>query len=293
MVVGEVDPNMSFEEFAGESEAPSEPPKAEAPIEEKKPEPAPQPIPQQAAPQPQAKTTAVAKAKVETDESGALVPKDFEGMYRLAEIYAASKLVPQGLDTPAKVFTALQFAKELGLRGITALRNIYVVNGSPCLWGDLPLAIVRGSPHFVDITEWVFDKDGTTICPENKNLKAEIAGAACTSERKKPDGTIKKVTTWFTIEDAKFAQLWGTRVWKVYPRRMLQCRARAQNLKDNFGDALMGAAIMEYDHNTTVNDKGEIFRESEVSDAQTGAAKLNAMAAQAKEPVILPAEGGQ
>jgi hypothetical protein len=226
----------------------------------------------------------------ETDESGTLVAKNFNELWRLATVYSQSGIVPAGLNTPAKVFTALQYAHALGLKGIIALRNIMVVNGLPSIWGELPLALARNSPHFVDITEWVVNKDGIKICPDNKNLLDEVAGAVCETERRKPDGTVKKVTTWFTVADAKLAQLWGTKVWKVYPRRMLQMRARSQNLKDNFGDVLSGVAIAEYDFNTTGNEKGEAFVESETL-PRTGAATLNAMAAQKTETVVLPPEG--
>jgi hypothetical protein len=51
------------------------------------------------------------------------------------------------------------------------------------------------------------------------------------------------------MDDAKFAKLLGKGVWQVYPKRMLQMRARSQNLKDNFPDVLMGSAIAEYDLN--------------------------------------------
>jgi hypothetical protein len=71
---------------------------------------------------------------------------------------------------------------------------------------------------------------------------------------------------------------------------MLQMRARSQNLKDNFGDVLSGVAIAEYDFNTTGNEKGEAFVESETL-PRTGAATLNAMAAQKTETVVLPPEG--
>jgi hypothetical protein len=225
-----------------------------------------------------------------TDESGALVAKTFEERWRMARVIAASGLVPQGLNTPEKVFTALQFAHELGLKGgYTALGNIYVVNGKPSLWGELPLILARKSGKLASIKEWVFDANGKEICPENHNLKAEIDGAACKTVRKDGDAT-SELTTWITVDEAKKAKLWDKAIWKNYPRRMLQCRARAQNLKDGFGDALNGSAIAEYEHNVGFNAKGEIYVES---DQSTAASKLNSLVGAAKTPEVLPAEGKQ
>lgn len=213
-----------------------------------------------------------ATVALKSGPGGEFIGETFEERYRLASIYAASRFLPAAFDTPAKVFTALQFAYELGLRGITALRNIYIVNGTPALWGDLPLAIVRNSGKLKTIKEWTFDADGKEISLENKNIAVEPSGAACQTERHNA-GEVSKQTTVFTVADAKTAGVWGVKCWKTYPKRMLQLRARSQNLKDHFGDTLCGAAIAEHDFNVTGNERGEIEVESELS----GAAKLNAL----------------
>jgi hypothetical protein len=148
------------------------------------------------------------------------------------------------------VFVAMQYAYELGLKGITALRSIMVVNGAPSIFGDLPLALVRKSGKLVAIKEILIDKNQKEIKLENNNLNEEVFGAICTTIRR--DGNINQEhTTHFTVQDAKNAGLWGGKVWKVYPKRMLQVRCRSQNLKDQFSDVLSGVQILEYDFNQT------------------------------------------
>jgi hypothetical protein len=54
----------------------------------------------------------------------------------------------------------------------------------------------------------------------------------------------------FGADDAKRAGLAGD-VWAKYPDRMLQNRARAFALRDQFADALMGIGMVEeYDDGT-------------------------------------------
>lgn len=193
----------------------------------------------------------VALQPIKAKDSGVIVGASHDEQFRLARLYCASGLVPKDLNTPEKVFTALQFIYELGLKGITSLRNVCVINGVPSLFGDLPLAICKRSGNMKEFREWIFDKDMKEISVSNGNIDAEIHGAACRSVRR-DDGNV--VETWFTMAEAKNAGLFekSQSIWKKYKRRMIQMRARSQNLKDNFGDCLYGSAIAEYDFNSVV-----------------------------------------
>ncbi len=95
--------------------------------------------------------------------------KTLEDSYRYAKSLVDSGMLPKMYDKPEKVMAAIQFAKELGLPPLNALKNIAIVNGSPSLWGDLPLAIVRSSGKLESINEFTIDKDYKVICFENKN----------------------------------------------------------------------------------------------------------------------------
>lgn len=189
-------------------------------------------------------------------ENGLLVPANFEDQYRLAKCYIESKLLPKSFDTPEKVITGLQFVRELGLKApLAALRGVAVINGTPSLFGDLPLALVKASDLILSMDEFLVDKESRRISLENKNLTAEPFAAVCHTVRK-PNIV---VTTVFTIEDAKKAGLLGKGVWVSYPKRMMQMRARGLNLKDNFPDVLAGMAVAEYDFNYDVqDDKGQV-----------------------------------
>lgn len=259
-------------------EAVTTPPQAEAPKqpeanESKGPEKSP--------------TTEIVRKQIEAAESGVIVGATFDDQYRLARVYHASRMLPQAFDTPEKVFAGMQFAYELGLKGITAMRNICVINGTPSLWGDLPLALVKRSGKLKAIKEWTTDESGKEISPENNNVSAMPAAAYCRTMRK--DGEFEnEVTTWFTLDDAKKAGLYGNpkkEIWAKYLRRMLQMRARGQNLKDNFGDILMGAAIAEYDHNAVVDtETGRVLDSDTGKETKNVAAEINQAYLDAPKP---------
>ena len=132
------------------------------------------------------------------------------------------------------------------------------------------MALVRQSGQLEEFEEFLFDKDGNKICLTNKNFSAEFVGACCRYKRK---GFVSAESI-FTVDDAKRAGVWGKAVWNVYPKRMIQVRARSVALKDGFADILGGVSLGEYDHNTVI----EKVVESEVVNGPTGAAKLAALA---------------
>jgi hypothetical protein len=185
-----------------------------------------------------------------------LTSDSLEGRYRLAKAFIAGGMVPKSYNTPEQVFAGLEFARELGLKPLTGLRSIAVINGTPSIFGDLPLALVRRAGLIVSITEYCFDKDYNKISFDNKNLNAPAYGAVCVTKRINNEYTHE---TTFTLDDAKKAGLLDkSGPWKTYPKRMLQMRARSQNLKDQFSDALFNISIAEYDFNYMPRESGPV-----------------------------------
>lgn len=206
---------------------------------------------------------------IKTSEASYLQAPSVDSRFRIATALLRGGMVPKGYKTPEQVFAGLEYALELGLKPLSGLRNIAVINGQPSTWGELPLALCRRSGLLAQINEYIFDKDFNKICVENKNINVEAFGACCRTLRAN-ETEFKE--TWFTLDDAKKAGLLSRdNVWKTYPRRMLQMRARSQNLKDNFTDALFGVSIAEYDFNyipsnngfieETINHNGEEIRD--------------------------------
>lgn len=128
---------------------------------------------------------------------------------------------------PDEALAAIMMGGELGLGPMQSLQGIAVIGGKPTVWGDLALALVQVHPDFQGHIE---------------SLTSDRSRADCTVKRRgKPD-----LTRSFTVQMAQRAKLWGKEgPWTSYPERMLQMRARAWALRDQFADALRGLQIRE------------------------------------------------
>lgn len=174
---------------------------------------------------------------ITANETGGLVPRTFNGLWRISQIMASSDLMPKGIEKPEAVFVCVQMGLEVGLSPMQAVQNIAPINGRPTIWGDAMLGLVRGSGMLEEIKE----KAVGTFPNDNY-------AAVCTVKRKGYDAVVQT----FSIADAKKAGLWTkSGPWQQYPKRMLQMRARSWALRDAFGDVLKGLRcaeeVMDYD----------------------------------------------
>lgn len=160
------------------------------------------------------------------------------------------------IEAVRRVVGAMQYLASLQVPVLTNLRYVAIINGTPMMHSDLPLALVmrsglaQGPPD-----EMFFTCEHQPIGLEFKNLNEEVWGASCRVQRK--GGPV--VTRTFTLDDARRAKLypdehgrgvgpkWADQPWALYTRRMLQMRARSMALKDVFPDVLGGVTIAEYD----------------------------------------------
>lgn len=157
-----------------------------------------------------------------------LQPTTLQDAMEAAKIMASSTLVPEAFQgKPGDILIAGQMGAELGVSWMQALSNIAVINGRPCIWGDLMLALIRSHPDFESIEE-TYDKETQT--------------ATCVLKRKSDK---KPVTQYFSWQDAIEAGLTGKDTYKKYKRRMLQMRARSWAVRDCMPDALRGISVAE------------------------------------------------
>lgn len=161
----------------------------------------------------------------------AIIPTDFESAYRLANVVFASGMAPKSLDSIEKCTVAILHGLELGLTPMAALQSIAVVNGTPAVYGDGLVALVRGSGLLEDMIETCeHDARGPTI-------------AVCKVKRRDQESWIMHA---FTRPEAERAGLWKKQgPWTQYPQRMMQMRARSWALRDAFADVLRGIRSAE------------------------------------------------
>lgn len=165
-------------------------------------------------------------------EDSLFSPALYEHYQKVAITLSKSGVIPNAYrGKPEDIFVAMAMGYQLGFPVEQSLQDIAVVNGRPCLWGDGLLSLALNHSDCESIKENpIFDDKGNVI------------GYQCTVIRKGHEPHTKQ----FTLQDAHLAGLLsrGT-VWKSYPERMLQMRARSFALRDKFADALRGLRIAE------------------------------------------------
>jgi hypothetical protein len=172
-------------------------------------------------------------------KNGVFAPVDLEGVWRLAVILSSSGVVPEAYRRKTEdTFVAISWGMEIGLSHNQSLQAIAVIDGKPSIYGDVGLALVRGSGKLEDINEFFDGEFG------HDNYMA-----VCELKRK---GEKRVHRSEFSIEDAKLMGKWNERtkkgypsVWMKHPKRMLKWRARWFALRDVFGDVLKGLGIVE------------------------------------------------
>lgn len=159
-------------------------------------------------------------------------PRNLEEAMKFADLIKQSGMAPKSYadKSAAAIVVALQFGMELGMQPLQSLQNIAHINGQPSIWGDAALALVLSS----GLCEYYQEDDFETI---KKNQKATFII--------KRRGFPKEKVTTFSYEDAKTAGIFSNAVWKTYPYRMCQMRARSFGLRDSFPDVLKGMILAE------------------------------------------------
>lgn len=163
--------------------------------------------------------------------------QDREDMRKLSSAIWQSSMKIGGANSANDVFLALLAGHDAGLTPTQTLKNIFVVNGRPTIFGDALLALVMGHPELAGFDEAIRG-DGDDMV------------ATCTMKRCRYNAIGEPVvfskTHTFGVADAKLAGLWGkSGPWKQYPRRMLSMRCRTFTIRDLFPDVIGGLSASE------------------------------------------------
>lgn len=158
------------------------------------------------------------------------LPATLEQARDLARVLAASNIVPKEFQgNPSNTLIAIMLGAEVGITPVQALQSIMVVNGRPSLWGDVVMALVKGSA--------VYESSSDSFDPQTEG------GTAIFRVKRKGEDWLERR---FSMDDAKKAGLSSKPgPWQNYPKRMLFQRARAFALRDAFPDVLKGIRITE------------------------------------------------
>jgi hypothetical protein len=181
-----------------------------------------------------ARTTAAVSKTPFTD---ALTPRTHDQAIAWCDAVSRQSWVAQCYrGNPTLVGLAVSFGERFGMDPLASLQYIAVINGKPCMYGDMMLAIASSLPYFEDY------KEEYTESP---------VGCTVTVLRR---GRSPVVQT-FSEHDAKLAKLWGKQgPWTNYPARMCMWRARGFALRTAFPDHLAGIISREEAEDYPVRD---------------------------------------
>lgn len=161
-----------------------------------------------------------------------IIPKSIDECFRLGDLIVKAKMAPKAFENnPPGAMVAIMHGLEVGMTPMAALQSIAVINGTPSIWGDGALGLVRSSGLLEYCKEYEEEREGdgrTAVCVVKRRNEAE------------------PIERTFSEADAQKAGLdKKSGPWTNYPRRMRQMRARAWALRDGFADVLKGLKIRE------------------------------------------------
>ena len=162
---------------------------------------------------------------------------------QLGSHYAHTAMVPKAYQgKPEDAAVAIQWGMEIGLQPLQSLQNIACINGTPSLWGDSLIALVKTSGVCKYIsTEWDPETQTATVSTQRVGEPEESRSYSWT--------------------DAERAGLTGRDTYKRHPQRMITARARSHVLRDVYADLLKGFQVRE------IIEEDQKAREKDITDA--------------------------
>ena len=152
------------------------------------------------------------KADVELDANGDFRPKNLDGLWRLAQVYADSQMVPECYrGNVSDCAIAIQMAIRCRVNILTFLQSSYVVYGKAGIEAKLAIALINSSGKIIGRVQFVAEKDkaGQVVScravATDATTKELIEGPAVTWEMAKAEGwTDKKGTKWHSLREPMF-----------------------------------------------------------------------------------------
>lgn len=138
------------------------------------------------------------------------------------ELSGSAFCPPNYKGNPIDIKFAIYWGAELGLNAFQSITGIKIINGKPSLHGDILLAVCKMNPQWEDMIESYDEASRTGFC--------EV--------RRKGHEPMTRSFSWAQAEKAGLTT--RNPVYKSYPERMLQHRARGFALRDMYADSLCG-----------------------------------------------------
>jgi hypothetical protein len=171
-----------------------------------------------------------AMAEVEFDAKGRIVKANLAGLYRLAQAYSGSQIVPeQYRGKPSDCFIACQMAFRLGVDPLAYMQASYIVHGKPGIEAKLAVAMLNTSGRIKGRISYKLEgtiKDKTRACTASA-IDAETGEV------------VSATVDWAMVEAEGWASKSGSK-WKTMPDVMFHYRSAVFLIRLYYPEVLMG-----------------------------------------------------
>lgn len=153
-----------------------------------------------------------------------------------AKVLFESGILPKWVDRPEKAIVAIEYARELKLPNLGALKNMYIVNGVPTITTYLMCALIRasgGSYRFIQDAEKIEVSGLPDVITTVEAVRREDPFR---DENGRP--IVYRVS--FTWREAELQQLTSKDNWKKMPKAMLKARCLSKMAREVFPDVILG-----------------------------------------------------
>lgn len=152
----------------------------------------------------------------------------FEHMWRVAQMFARSTLVPEHFQKqPENCFIAIQMAIRCGVDPMTFLQHSYIVHGRPGIDAQLAISLANNSGVFADRIKWRFEGEG-----RNRSCTAYVTD-------RKTGEVLEATVTWQMVEAEGWNKKPGSK-WLTMPDQMFCYRSAMFLLRKFAPDVILG-----------------------------------------------------
>lgn len=192
----------------------------------------------------------------------------FEHLYRVAQAFGRSKLVPMHFqNAPDDCFVALQMAFRLQIDPFMLMQKLYVIQGKPGMEATLAIALANERGPFLGPIQWIYTGSGKE--------------RACTAfaVHRKTGERCETTITWATVEAEGWSKKNGSK-WLTIPDQMFAYRSAMFLIRRYCPEVILGLHSEE-----ELEDMGQTTLANRPEDI---AAFRKAKAAEIQEQLRLP-----
>lgn len=181
----------------------------------------------------QARTEYLAMAEVKFARDGSIADANLAGLYRLAEMYSRTEMVPQQYrGRPSDCFIACQMAYRLGIDPLAYMQASYVVHGKPGIEAKLAIALLNKSGKIKGRLRWRYEGEGPTRKCTAYAVDAESGD------------TVESPVDWVMVKAEGWDKKSGSK-WITMPDIMFGYRSAAFLIRQYYPEVLMGISTTD------------------------------------------------